>query len=200
LRRASSRYELLALELRPLVPDERELVEREVERDPDERDAERDPDERDPDERDPDERDPDERDVERDPEERVVLLRAVLAGFLSAPILARSLSNSLRASRLAFLASRCKLFSALPVSLYASWALLLTLWLTCLPAACSAPPASSRSFSRRCCARCKSRRVLVDLDAVADEDVRLVERAVDFRAAVVLRAAGFLAGGMTPPC
>jgi hypothetical protein len=189
-------YDELLLDLRAREPVEREPVERElVERDPDERElAEREL-------------------LARVPPLRVVLLAAVVlreeeerlvdrVGALSATA-ALSLSRSLRTLLFAFLASRCKFFSALVTSLYVPWALRPSP----LPADCNAVWASSSSFSTRCCARSTSRRVAADVDDARDEardDVRLVERAVVERAvvfraaglrAVDLRAAGFLAAG-----
>jgi hypothetical protein len=60
-----------------------------------------------------------------------------------------------------------------------------------LPNACIASLASLSSFSIRCCARSTSLRVVAADVELDPDDERLVERLAD------LRAAGFLAGGMT---
>ena len=177
-------YEELLLELRAREPVDRELEEREL--------AEREPDERELEERAP---------LARVPLLRVEPLLAVVlrvdeerlddrVGALSATavlILSKSLSTLL----FAFLASRCKFFSALVTSLYVPWALRSSP----LPADCSAVCASSSSFSTRCWVRSRLRRAADDDEDELDDErlvERLVERAVVLRAAG-LRAAGFLA-------
>jgi hypothetical protein len=165
--------------------------------------------------------------VEREPDEREVLARVaplllavalLAAGLRAAGLRAEAerlvdrvgafsatalltLSKSLRTLWFAFLASRCKFFSALVTSLYA----LCALRSSPLPADCSVLCASSSSFSRRCCARSRLRRAGDDADDDDDDDARDgveradVERAVVLRAVVLraagLRAAGFLAAG-----
>jgi hypothetical protein len=187
-------YEELLRELRAREPVERELEEREL--------VEREPDEREPDEREAPDRVPPPRvelllAVELRPEEERPVDRV---GALSATEVL-TLSKSLSTLLLAFLASRCKFFSALVMSLYAPWALRSSP----LPADCSALCASSSSFSTRCCVRSRLRRAADDDDDDDDDDdALLVERVVVLRAAGLLaagvraaglRAAGFLAAG-----